>query len=110
MTKLEEWIAQKKWQEWQKVLEIPIVQEALALLEDDARPNAAVNTALVKETDAASGAFRMAVCAATQAGIQAAIFRLRRLGRPMDKKVGEAPAEPYDHINEHNYQEYLQPR
>lgn len=108
MSKLTDWNKQARWNDWQKVLEMPIVQEALAVIEEEAAPNAFIINKLAGETtDANAGAFKVAIVSASQAGQQAAVRRLRLLGRPPPQRPEKQQAEPYSYITEENYEQYL---
>jgi hypothetical protein len=111
MTKFQEWIKESKWNEFAKVLELPIVQEALEVLEESAKPNASVATSIVREAQSAELAqFQLSFQHACSSGQQQAVNFLRRIGRPIEPKDDKSRTPqnaPYDWINESNYEQFL---
>lgn len=112
MTKLEEhWIKKERYTELRQILDLPVMQEALALIEETAKPNTAGDLTLIGSMPAPEAAFHISRVHFTQSGVQSAMTKLRSLAHPprAPKEVSTEGQEPYDSINKDNYEEYLNP-
>lgn len=109
MNRQEHWIKTEKWQELAQILDLPIVQQALAIIEDEAKPNAPANGMAVQGLNAVDAAFVLTGRLNIQAGIQSAVDRLRTLGRPPKVITKQESPVPFEHITDKNYEQHLQP-
>lgn len=99
MTKLHEsWNKGERYAEFAQVLELPVMREALAVLEYDAKPNSAANALVVRGLSAKDAAFRLSCIANTQAGIQATVDKLRSLGRAPVEHTRPPEPEMFSHV------------
>lgn len=109
MSKLQDrWIRGERWTELQQVMAFPVLQEALAIIREQAQPNAVANAKVVQGLNATDGAFRLASIANVQAGMLAALDRLEVLASPVpERKQPVQIPEPYGYINEKNFEDHL---
>jgi hypothetical protein len=109
MSKLQtRWIKGERWTELQQVLALPVMQEALAIIREQAQPNSVANAKVVRGLNASDGAFRLASISNVQAGMIAALDRLEVLASPVPEKPQPVQVpEPYGYINEENFEQHL---
>lgn len=98
MSKLELWIKTEKYADFSQVLGLPIMQEALAILQEDAMAHPKAGTAIVNAASTQEAMMRVTAMHFTQAGISQAIEKLRTLGKPMSVVERPQPKEPFEHI------------
>lgn len=98
MTKIDQWIKGERWNELQQVMELPVVQAALEIVEQMAKPNAAINLGEIRNLPAPEASFHFNRILNTQAGIQAAVDKFRSLAHPVRPKEPDKTPAPFDHI------------
>lgn len=94
------WIKGERWNEFAQVLALPVVQDALAIIEEQAKPNAPANAHRIHGLAAPEAAFTLVGTLNIQAGMQAAVDRFRALAKTYTAPTGPAVQEPYGHVNE----------
>lgn len=84
---------------FRKVLEDPLMRDALEILQAAAVPDTAGLESVLGKRSAEDANNVVAHALSVQAGIQRALNTLFQLAEPAPKK-GEALPEPYEHVNE----------
>lgn len=100
MTPLQKWQKEEKFKEFEILLKHPLMQEALALVEELAKPDSGAALKVAMASSAPDAAHRVSAIHHTKSGIQTAIDELRKLGRVPFTREAPAHAEPFAHINE----------
>jgi len=102
MTKLEEllrdWNSSEDCNALQQVMALPVMQKALAIVAEDAKPSAPKNNAWIKGMPANDAQFHLARIFDMQTGIQSALDRLRGLTQRVLPTAPIPDQAPYAHI------------
>ena len=100
MTRIDLWNKEEHFKEFEALLKHPLMVEALAILEDKAKPDTDVASHITMGASAIDAAHRVAALHHNKAGIQSAVNTFRSLGRiPSNREKTQMP-EPFHHITE----------